>query len=108
MAFGLKTTTSAQVKTINTTVMDFTAAQSVQDLWIANLSSADIEIDMWFDYTSTGSADVNKVLSTQKIARNKTLHITGLWVFANGGRITARITTGADDDATIHISKADV
>lgn len=98
---GIDLTTTAQ-----TAIVDFTAKQTVQDVWISNRSGFTQRISLWYDYDGTLAGTPENFLTGFPIAAGSILHLTGLFCFSSGGRITAQ--AGIANTLTIHVSRANV
>ena len=86
-------------------IVDFPVARSVQDVLIVNRTATAQRISLWYDYDGTNAGNAENFLVGFQIAANRLVHLTGIWVFSSGGRITAQ--AGSANTLTIHVSMAD-
>lgn len=107
--FAFKTTVSALVPSGTGALMDFSLGvgdvQTVQDVWLCNNSGTKQTVNLYFDYDGTSATTTEQFMKDFPVPADQIIHITGLWVFENGGRISGDCST--NNAVTIHISKAD-
>ena len=106
MAFALQTSLSALIPSPAGALFNFSATESVNDVMVVNTTGSDVTVSLWFDYDGTSATDTEKFISAYTVVANGVLHLTGLWVFVSGGRITGLCST--NNAATAHITKATV
>ena len=106
MAFSLANSVSILIPNPAGALVDFTVQQSVNDIWIANNGGANRDVSLWFDYDGTNATNTELFMDTVQVPRNDFIHVTGLWVFNVGGRITG--LASVSNEITFHLSRANL
>lgn len=104
MAFTMQESVSVLLPNVAASVYDFTAKTAVGSVRFTNTTNANRTISVWFDYNGTAAGDVEKIQHDVQIPKNSSVSMPGVFVFSNGGRITA--SCSVNNAVTMHFTPA--